>query len=311
MPQELSTYWPGLPLKEWRATYATLHMWAQIVGKVRLALAPPVNHWWGVTFYVTARGITTSPIPYGNRTFEVEFDFIGHRLFVNTSDGDTRSLPLSPNPVSEFYRRFMELLRSLDISVKIWPVPVEVEGRTSFDKDTAHASYDLEYANRFWRILMQSDRVFKAFRTRFTGKCSPVHFFWGGFDLAATRFSGRPAPEHPPVPNVGHFVAIEAYTHEVSSAGFWPGGGPIQEPAYYSGAYPEPEDYKYYRVQPDKAFYSRELGEFILPYEAVRRAKDPDSVLLDFLQSAYEAAAVTGRWDRAGLERKEAWPRAA
>lgn len=311
MPQELSPYWPSLPLKEWRAAYATLHMWTQVVGKVRLALAPPVNHWWGVTFYVTTRGVTTSPIPYRNRYFEVEFDFIGHRLFVNTSDGDTRSLPLSPRPVAEFYGRFMELLRSLDIAVKVWPVPVEVEDRTPFDRDTTHASYDPEYANRFWRILMQSDRVFKSFRSRFTGKCSPVHFFWGGFDLAVTRFSGRPAPEHPPVPNVGHFVAIEAYTQEVSSAGFWPGGGPIQEAAYYSYAYPEPEDYKYYGVRPDKAFYSRELGEFILPYEAVRRSKDPDRMLLDFLQSTYEAAAVTGRWDRAGLERKEAWPFAA
>jgi hypothetical protein len=301
-------YWPSLPLKDWQDTYATLHMWTQIVGKVRLRQAPHVNHWWQVPFYIDSRGLTTSTIPYGQRTFEVQFDFHGHQLIIHTcGEGETtRSFPLAARSVAEFYGRFMDLLRSLDLEVRIWPVPVEVENPIPFKQDRTHAAYDPEYASRLWRILAQSDRMFQIFRSGFIGKCSPVHFFWGSFDMALTRFSGRRAPRHPPVPNLAHFVAIEAYSHEVSSCGFWPGGGPIQEPIYYSYAYPEPEGFKSYLVRPTSAFFSSELGEFILPYDAVRRSKNPDQELLAFLQSTYEAAAETGRWDRANLERMTA-----
>ena len=304
-PIPIFEYWPSLPLEEWQDTYATLHMWTQIVGKVRLKQAPHVNHWWQVPLYVTPRGLTTSPIPYGQRTFEVLFDFNDHRLIVHAfGEGETTgSLPLSARPVAEFYEQFMDLLRSLNLEMRIWPVPVEVENPIPFKQDRTHAAYDPEYARRFWRILVQSDRVFQIFRSRFIGKCSPVHLFWGALDLAVTRFSGRRAPEHPPAPNLAHFVAVEAYSHEVSSCGFWPGGGPIREPVYYSYAYPEPEGFKNYPVRPAGAYYSKELGEFLLPYEAIRRAKDPDQELLAFLQSTYDAAADTGRWDRANLER--------
>jgi hypothetical protein len=280
-------------------------MWAQIVGKVRLKLAPPINHWWHVTSYVTPRGMTTSAIPYGQRTFEVQFDFNDHRLIVNTSDGKTSSFPLAPYSVAEFYGRFMDLLKHLDIEVDIWPVPVEVENRIPFDKDVTHASYDSESVNRLWRILVQSDRVMKTFRSRFIGKCSPVHFFWGAFDMAVTRFSGRRAPLHPPAPNLAHYVAIEAYSHEVSSCGFWPGGGPITDPVYYAYAYPEPEGFRDFEVGPEAAFYNKDLSEFLLPYEAVRTARDPDGELLAFFQITYEAAAVTGGWNRSELERAE------
>ena len=304
-PVSTFEYWPSLPLEEWQDTYATLHMWTQIVGKVRLKQAPHVNHWWQVPLYVTARGLSTSPMPYGQRIFEVQFDFQDHRLNVHTcGEGETtRSLPLSARSVAEFYEQFMGLLRSLNLEVRIWPVPVEVENPIPFKQDRTHAAYDPGYARRFWRILMQSDRVFQIFRSRFIGKCSPVHLFWGALDLAVTRFSGRPAPEHPPVPNLAHFVAVMAYSHEVSSCGFWPGGGPVQEPVYYSYAYPEPEGFKNCPVRPASAFYSKEFGEFLLPYEAVRRAKDPDQELLAFVQSTYDAAADTGRWDRVNLER--------
>ena len=298
-------YWPSLPLKDWQDTYATLHMWTQVVGKVRLKLAPHINHWWQVTFYVTPRGLTTSAIPSGQRTFEVQFDFHDHRLVVHTSgEGEkTGSFPFAPYSVAEFYGRFMDLLHSLDIDVHIWPVPVEVENPIPFKKDVTHASYDPEQVERLWRILVQSDRVMKLFRSRFIGKCSPVHFFWGAFDMAVTRFSGRRAPEHSPVPNLAHFVAIEAYSHEVSSCGFWPGGGPVTEPVYYAYAYPEPDGFRDFKVHTDAAYYHKDFGEFFLPYEAVRTAADPDSVILAFFQSTYEAAAVTGGWNRGELER--------
>lgn len=295
--------WPSLPLAAWQNTYATLHMWTQIIGKVRLRQAPLINHWWQVPFYVTARGLTTSPIPYGQRTFEAQFDFLDHRLQVQTSDDAMASLPLSSRPVAEFYGQFMELLRSLDLEVPIWPVPVEVPDPIPFPQDRTHAAYDPGHVRRLWQILVESDRVLHQFRSRFIGKCSPVHFFWGGFDMAVTRFSGRRAPEHAPVPNTPDFVVREAYSHEVSSCGFWPGGGPVQEPAFYSYAYPEPEGFRDYPIRPASAYYSNDLREFILPYEAVRRAEDPDQELLEFLQSTYEAAAERGHWDRANLER--------
>ncbi|OPY64212.1 MAG: hypothetical protein A4E57_03633 [Syntrophorhabdaceae bacterium PtaU1.Bin034] len=308
MPNETSApfvYWPSLPLKDWQDTYATLQLFTQIVGKVRLKQAPLINHWWQVPLYVTPRGLTTSAIPHGERTFEVQFDFIDHRLIVHASgeENASRSFALAPYSVAEFYGQFMDTLRSLGLQVRIWPVPVEVETRIPFDQDRTHAAYDPEYANRLWRILVQSERVFQLFRSRFIGKCSPVHFFWGAFDLAVTRFSGRRAPDHPPAPYVAHYVVLEAYSHEVSSCGFWPGGGVIEEPAYYSYAYPEPEGFRDYVVRPESAYYSSEMGEFILPYDAVRLAEEPDKMLLAFLQSTYVAAAETGLWDRTNLER--------
>lgn len=295
--------WPSLPLAAWRDTYATLHMWTQIVGKIRLALAPIVCHWWEVTLYVTPRGLTTSPIPYGTRVFQIDFDFFDHRLVIQTAEGETRSLALEPRSVADFYRETMAALRSLGIEVNIWTTPVEVEDRTPFERDHHHAAYDPEYAQRCWRILLQADRVLTEFRSRFSGKVSPVHFFWGAFDLAVTRFSGRPAPKHPGAPNVAKFVGHEAYSHEVSSCGFWPGGGAIDRPMFYAYAYPEPEGFKEYPAEPSEAFYSQGLGEFLLPYDAVRTATSPDQTLLAFLQSTYEAAAIHGKWDRRALER--------
>jgi Family of unknown function (DUF5996) len=295
--------WPSLPFNEWRETCATLHMWTQVVGKVRLALAPRVNHWWQVPLYLSARGLTTSPVPYGERTFQVDFDFQEHRLLIETSDGGSREMRLAPRTVADFYGEFMSSLRSLGLEVKIWTTPVEVANPVPFEKDETHASYDAEYANRFWRALVQADRVLHKFRSRFTGKCSPVHFFWGSFDLAVTRFSGRPAPPHPGTPGVADSITREAYSHEVSSAGFWPGGEALPEPIFYAYAYPEPEGFKDYSVRPDEAYYNTDFREFVLPYEAVRSAPDRDRALLDFLQSTYEAAAESGRWDRAALER--------
>lgn len=296
--------WPRLPLEPWRDTYATLHMWTQIVGKTRLALAPMENHWWQVAMYVTPRGLTTSAIPHGERTFSVSFDFLDHELGVTTSEGASRTLALVPRFVADFYAAYLDLLRSLDITVKIWPVPVEVEGSIPFPEDRAHHSYDADAATRLWRILVQADRVLKRFRGRFLGKASPVHFFWGSFDLAATRFSGRRAPLHPGgAPNLGNWVMQEAYSHECSSAGFWPGGGPILEPVFYAYAYPEPEGFRGYPVEPAGARYSEEMREFVLPYEAVRTAKSPDETLLGFVQTTYAAAADLGGWDRAALER--------
>jgi len=301
-PEEVGG-WPSLPFDEWRETRATLHMWTQVVGKVRLAQAPHVNHWWQVPLYVTTRGLTTSPIPYGERTFQVDFDFQGHRLLIETTGGDSREMELAPRTVADFYREFMSALRSLGLEVKIWTTPVEVADPVPFEEDETHAAYDAEYAGRFWRVLVQADRVLHKFRSRFVGKCSPVHFFWGSFDLALTRFSGRPAPPHPGAPGVADSITREAYSHEVSSAGFWPGGEALPEPIFYAYAYPEPEGFKDYSARPGEAYYNADFREFVLPYEAVRRAADRDRTLLEFLQSTYEAAAELGRWDRAALER--------
>jgi hypothetical protein len=294
--------WPSLPYDAWKDTCATLHMWTQIVGKVRMTLAPPVNHWWHVPLYVTARGLTTSPMPYGDRAFEVLFNFFDHRLVILDCDGGGRAMKLEPRSVADFYREFTAHLRDLGFDVSIRTTPVEIPDPIPFERDEVHAAYDPEYAHRFWRVLVQSDRVFKAFRSGFTGKVSPVHFFWGSFDLAVTRFSGRPAPPHPGAPNVADSVTREAYSHEVSSVGWWPGGFGM-DAAYYAYAYPEPEGFSTYPARPDEAFYSPEMREFFLPYEAVRAAEPPDARILDFCQSTYEAAAESANWDRAALER--------
>src|SRR5467141_3135932 len=295
--------WPALPLEEWRDTYATLHMWTQMVGKTCLALAPRQNHWWQVAFRVTARGLATGPMPYDTRTLDAEFDFVEHELVLRTGEGAVQKIALRPRSVAAFYRAYLAALDTLGMHVKIWPVPVEAEHKIRFPDDEQHAAYDPDYANRHWRILVQIDDVFKRFRAPFLGKCSPVHFFWGSFDLAVTRFSGRRAPRHPGgVPHLSDAVACEAYSHEVSSAGFWPGSGAIDYPAFYSYAYPEPAGFRATKVQPDAAFFSEALGEFILPYDAVRTAARPDQALLEFLQSTYEAAANAAKWDRAALE---------
>ncbi len=291
--------WPELPLDQWKDTYATLHMWTQIVGKVRLALSPHLNHWWEVPLYVSASGLTTSPIPYRDILFEIEFDFIDHQLSIHLSDGHAATLALEPRSVARFYREFMAMLRDLDITVKIWKMPCEVPDPIPFDKDEQHASYDADYAHRFWRILQSADTVFKEFRAGFIGKASPVHFFWGSFDLAVTRFSGRPAPER----KGADIITREAYSHEVSSAGFWPGGGDVKGAAFYSYAAPEPAGFSAAPVRPRPAFYNTALSEYLLMYDDVRRAESPRLALMDFLQSTYEAAATLGKWDRASLER--------
>ena len=295
--------WPELPYPAWRETCQTLHLWMQIVGKIRLAQTPWLNHSWHVTLYVTARGLTTSPIPYGARGFQIDFDFIDHALLIETSDGTHRRKPLRAQPVAEFHAAVMAMLSDLGMRVGIDELPSELPDPIRFSDDRMHRAYDPEYAQRFGRLLLQADRVFKSFRTRFIGKCSPVHFFWGSFDLAVTRFSGRPAPRHPGgIPHLSDAVVREAYSHEVSSAGFWPGGGGIDYPAFYSYAYPAPAGFGAATVRPNSAFFSKELGEFVLPYDAVRTAEAPDRMLLDFLQSTYEAAADAGHWDRAALE---------
>ncbi len=301
----LENKWPGLPLDRWQDTYETLHLWSQIVGKIRLSQMPWLNHSWHVPFYVTVRGLTTSLIPYNTRAFEVDFDFHDHLLNIATSEGDRRSFTLEPMSVAEFYRKIMQALGELSIEVRIWPMPVEIPGPVRlFPEDEEHASYDPESVERFWRVLLHVHRVFTAFRARFAGKVSPIHFFWGAFDLAVTRFSGRTAPKHPGgAPHLADWVMEEAYSHEVSSAGFWPGSG-LGEAAFYAYAYPEPDGFRKYAVRPDAAYYHGELGEFILPYEAVKTANDPDAALLDFLQSTYEAAADLAGWDRSRLERK-------
>jgi hypothetical protein len=296
--------WPSLPLEEWSETCATLHMWLQIVGKVRLVQSPWLNHSWHATHYVTATGLSTSPFPFGTLTCQVDFDFIYHELRLQTSDGRTGGFALEPQPVAAFYTRFMGEMHRLSLHPKIDKRPNEVVEAIPFDEDQAHRAYDRDYANRFWRVLVQADRVFKEFRSRFVGKCSPVHFFWGAADLAVTRFSGRPAPRHPGgIPNLPDWVTREAYSHEVSSCGFWPGGGAIPHAAFYSYAYPEPPGFAGFRVRPDAAFYSADLREFVLPYDAVRESDAPDETLLDFLQSTYEAAALLAGWDRPSLER--------
>jgi len=295
--------WPPLPLAEWQDTCATLHRWTQIVGKVRLAQAPTLNHWWQVPLYVTTRGLATSPIPYGDISFEISFDFLDHELRVQTSDDKVRTLVLKPQSVADFYREFMAALRALGLEVKIWTMPVEVPDPIPFDKDTRHHSYVPEQARRFWRVLKQADRVLQQFRGGFLGKCSPVHFFWGSFDLAVTRFSGRRAPPHPGgIPHLADWVTRLAYSHEVSSCGFWPGGGPLPEPVFYAYAYPEPDGFSNHPVRPNAAYYHNDMREFLLPYEAVRRAANPDAMILEFAQSTYEAAAVRGHWDRHALE---------
>jgi Family of unknown function (DUF5996) len=291
--------WPELPLAAWQDTYATLHMWSQIVGKVRMALSPRVNHWWQVPLYVSAVGLTTSVIPYPGGIFECEFDFIHHRLTIKTNHDTSATLALAPRSVADFYREFMAALESLGIAVKIWKMPVEVPNPIAFDQDTQHASYDPEYANRFWRIVASSEKVFQEFRARFIGKASPVHFFWGSFDLAATRFSGRRAPERPGVDP----ITREAYSHEVSSAGLWPGGGDIKGAAFYAYAAPEPQGYAQAPVGPAKAFYHPQMKEFLLMYDDVRKSDSPRAALLEFLQSTYEGAANLGKWDRKELEK--------
>ena len=302
-----SNAWPELPLEAWQDTFATLHLWTQIVGKVRLRQMPWINHSWHTTLYVTARGLTTSPMPHGERVFEIEFDFVGHRLIVRSADGAERMLPLKAQSVADFYAAVMSALDSLQLEVRIHGKPNEVENAIPFGEDRQHASYDPEAANRFWRVLVQCNRVMTEFRSRFSGKVSPVHFFWGSFDHAVTRFSGRTAPQHPGgVPNLPDSVAREAYSHEVSSAGFWPGGGPHPWPLFYSYAYPEPQGFASAPVKARDAFYSTVLHEFVLPYEAVRTSSSPDATLLDFLQSTYEAAAGLGKWDRQALERGHA-----
>lgn len=300
-PQEKALLWPALPFEQWKETCETLHMWLQIVGKVRLALSPYLNHWWQVTLYVSPRGLTTSSIPYNNRLFEVNLDFIDHNLLVQTSTGVTRGMPLIARDVADFYREFMAILDSLGIEVKINTLPSEVKNPIPCDEDHLHASYDPDYANRFWRILLQCDRVFKEFRSDFTGKSSPVHFFWGSCDLAVTRFSGRRAPERPEA----DAITREAYSHEVSSGGFWPGNEAFPKPAFYAYTAPEPPGLKTASISPASAFYSPELSEFILLYDDVRNAAQPDQVLLDFLQSTYVAGANLAQWDREALERKK------
>jgi hypothetical protein len=291
--------WPGLPLAEWKDTLATLHMWTQIVGKIRLSKTPLVNHWWNTTLYVTSRGLGTSAIPHANRYFELDFDFIDHNLLISTSEGARKALTLAPRSVADFYQELMATLRALDIEVEIHARPDEVENPVPFAEDHEHASYDAEKANRFWRILIQADRVFKEFRSRYVGKSSPVHFFWGSFDLAVTRFSGRRAPERPGA----DAITREAYSHEVISHGFWPGSGEIQAPAFYSYTAPQPEGLGRERVGPSSAFYSEKMSEFFLMYDDVRQASSPDEALLEFLQTTYEAGARLAKWDRAELER--------
>jgi hypothetical protein len=303
MPSHLRSQWPELPFAAWRDTCATLQLWTQIVGKIRLALTPWLNHSWHVTLYVTPRGLSTSPIPNGLRSFEIEFDFIDHLLKISASDGASRQFALAGHSVASFYAAVMAALAELGIHVTIDEIPNEIPDPIRFSEDTQHASYDGDAVQRFFLVLVNTDRVFKQFRTSFLGKASPVHFFWGSFDLAVTRFSGRRAPRHPGgVPHLPDDVACEAYSHEVSSAGFWPGGGAIDYPAFYSYAYPEPAGFRTVKARPDAAFFSEALGEFVLPYDAVRTAANPDRALLDFLESTYQAAANAAKWDRAALE---------
>jgi hypothetical protein len=301
--KQTSTVWPELPYAAWRETCTTLQLWTQIVGKIRLAQTPWLNHSWHVTLYVTSRGLTTSPIPHGSRTFEIEFDFVRQALVIDVSDGASRSIPLEARTVADFYATVSSALDELGIPVRIKDYPCEIAGAMRFSEDRTHFAYDREYAQRFWRVLVQVDRVFKQFRTGFIGKASPVHFFWGSFDLAVTRFSGRRAPAFTgKAPGLDPVVMQEAYSHEVSSAGFWPGGNGIDYAAFYSYAYPTPASFKSFPVQPEGAAFNEALGEYLLPYDKVRTAANPDAALLAFLQSTYEAAAESAKWDRAALE---------
>jgi hypothetical protein len=290
--------WPSLPYEAWSETCETLHMWTQVVGKIRLTLSPKLNHWWHAALYVTSRGLTTSPIPYSNRTFELTFDFINHALVVQTSDARTRYVALYPRAVADFYRELMAVLRSVDIHVRINTTPQEVPNPIACDTDTVHTSYDQEYANQFWRILLQTSTVLQEFRGRYIGKCSPVHFWWGSFDLAVTRFSGRRAPERPGADRITH----EAYSHECSSAGFWPGNSSFPTPAFYAYTAPAPSGFEQASIRPAEAYYDDHFREFLLPYDAVRSAAEPRQVLMDFLQSTYQAGADLAHWDREALE---------
>ena len=295
--------WPALPLKEWEATRATLHMWTQMAGKVKLALCPAINHWWGVTLHVNSCGLTTLPIPCSGRVFEIQFDFLRHVLEMRASDGEHRQIELTARPVADFYGDFMDALASLGFRVKIWPMPVEIANPIRFDEDRVHASYDREYVDRFWRALLSTADVFEEFRSRFIGKSSPVHFFWGSFDLAVTRFSGRRAPQRPGADK----VTREAYSHEVISVGFWPGNEGVSDAAFYAYAAPEPAGFAQAPVRPAVAFYGKEVKEFLLPYEEVRRSESPAQAVLDFAQSTYDAGASLGNWDRSALERPGQW----
>lgn len=297
--------WPDLELGTWEDTYITLHMWTQIVGKVRLVQTPWINHSWHVPLYLTARGLTTGPIPHGDRVFQIDFDFFDHQLKLSTSEGDIKTLDLYPRSVADFYQAVMAALNDLNLAVTIATKPNELPEPIPFEQDNVHAAYDADAAHRFWRVLLQCDRVFRIFRSHFCGKVSPVHFFWGSFDLAVTRFSGRSAPEHPGgVPHLPDDVAREAYNQEVSSAGFWPGAG-LGYSAFYSYAYPTPDGFSEAPVQPEQAFFHPDLGEFVLPYSAVQQADDPDQMLLSFLESTYDAAANSAQWDKAAL--RQTW----
>jgi hypothetical protein len=298
VPPSVEDRWPALPYSDWRDTYATLHMWVQIVGKIALALAPPLNHSWGVALQVSPRGLVTRRLPHGDRSFTMEFDFVDHQLAIRTSDGSERAVLLRPRTVADFYGEVMAVLRDMGLGVAIWPVPVEIPSPIRFDKDTVHGSYDPVFASRCWRILTAAEDVLTQSRCAFVGKSSPAHFFWGGFDLAVTRFSGRRAP-----PREGPAFMREAYSHEVISHGFWPGSAPVWEPAFYAYAVPEPPGLRDVAVQPDAAFYHRELGEFILPYEAVRTSESPEASIRAFVESTYSQAADLAKWDRQTLER--------
>jgi hypothetical protein len=300
-----SKAWPALAYADWQDTCGTLHLWTQVVGKVKLALSPLANHWWGVVLTVNARGLTTGPMPYGGRALQIDFDFCAHELILRTSDAREQRLKLRAMTVADFHADVMACLRALDVDVPIWTKPVEIEAAIPFDQDRTHSSYDAVAAQTFWRQLVQADRVFNVFRARYLGKVSPVHFFWGSFDLAVTRFSGRPAPPltSSKAPNVGLWVMQEAYSHECSSVGFWPGNGGYGRAAFYSYAYPEPAGFGAAPVRPQGAAYNKDVGQFLLDYDAVRTAASPDDVLLAFMQSTYEAAANCGKWERKALER--------
>jgi hypothetical protein len=303
IPRNIANAWPPLPYEDWKDTYATLHLWLQVVGKVKLALSPWTNHSWHVALYLSARGLTTGPIPYGERTLQIDVDFIGHELRIATADGALRVLPLRAQPVADFYNELLGTLAQLALPVTIHPMPNEIPDAIPCDQDRLHASYDGEAARRCWSAMLQAARVLQRFRAGFTGKASPVHFFWGSFDLAVTRFSGRRAPPHPGgVPNLPDWVAREAYSHEVSSCGFWPGGPALPEPVFYAYAYPEPPGFASSPVRAAGAYYHPQLREFVLPYEAVRQADAPDELLMAFCQASYEAAANAANWDRAELE---------
>ena len=304
--------WPELPFEEWSDTCATLHLWTQIVGKVRLACTPWTNHSWHVPLYLTARGLTSSLIPHASRAFQIDFDFTEHQLRVSTSSGKAARLALEPRTVASFYTELMATLDKLGVAVEIDPLPTEIADPIPFPEDTGHASYDGEYVRRWWHILVQSQRVLHAFRARFIGKTSPIHLFWGGLDLAVTRFSGRTAPPHPGgIPHLADWVTREAYSHEVSSAGFWPGNADAPNPIFYAYAYPTPEGFKDAKVEPEGAFWYDELGEFVLPYDAVRQADDPDRALDAFLETTYAATAELAGWDREALEAPPGFPRSS